>query len=79
MNSPAELSALALDLHEARAAFREALAAQDRAFARLENSTAENVAANERAHRACIRATNKAGAHAAALHCRLISRDFPAR
>lgn len=71
MITAAELSALALDVQEARAAFREARAAQDRAFARLENSTAENVAANERAHRACIQATNKAAAHAAALHSRL--------
>ena len=56
-----------IELAEARTAFREALAAQDRAFERLENSTAETVASNEMVYRAFVKATNKAAARVANL------------
>ena len=60
-------TAAAIELADARAAFREAIAAQDRAFDRLENSTAETVASNEAVYRAFVKATNKAAARVANL------------
>jgi hypothetical protein len=60
---------LEINLAEARKAFRQALAAQNRAFDRLENSTEETVAINETIFRAHIEATNKAAARVSAIRC----------
>ena len=56
---------LEINLAEARETLRQAFAAQDRAFERLESSTDETVAINELAFRAFVKATNAAAARVA--------------